>query len=247
MTSKSAKANDRAEKAALAFAEAKKKQRRRNILSAVGVGVAVIVIIAAGVGINTLRQNKSNEKLESKVAAATSDDYSLVVGKDSAPHKIVVYEDFICPICGILEATAGERLNTLIDDGTVQIDYRPIAFLSTYSDEALNAVFVVRDQAGVEVAKKFHDILFANQPDESASSFPGSDWFVEKAVEAGATEAQVKAGIENGTEAGTAKAATAASSKAGVDGTPTILLDGKIFREGADWEEIANNLVKAVE
>lgn len=246
MSSKNVRAQERAAKAAAAFAEAKRKQRRRNILSAVAVAVAVLVIIGAGVGINTFRQNKSNEKLESNVAA-TTDDYSLVVGDDSAPHKIVVYEDFICPICGVLEATAGERLNALIADGKVQVDYRPIAFLGTYSDEALNALFVVRDQAGVDVAKKFHDILFANQPDEQASSFPGSEWFIAKAVEAGATEDQVKDGIENGTEAGTATAATEESNKDGVTGTPTILLDGKIFKDGANWEEIGNNLVKAVE
>lgn len=246
MSSKSAKARERAEKAALAFAEAKRKQRRRNILSATAVAVAVVVIIGGAVLFSKWRQDNSNEDLESKAAAATT-DYSLIVGDASAPHKIVVYEDFICPICGELEASAGEGLNQAVADGKVQIDYRPIAFLSDYSSDALNAFFVVRDTAGDEAAKKFHDLLFADQPSETASSFPGSDELIAKAVEAGATEAQVADGIENGTEMDAVTAATEASNDAGVTGTPTVLLDGKIFKEGSSWEEIGANLVAAVQ
>lgn len=250
MTPKTVRAQERADKAAAAFAEAKKKQRRRNILSAVGVGVAVLVIIGAGWGINALREKSSTQNFESNVPVAGSTDYGLVVGDAGAPHKIVVYEDFLCPICGVLESTAGERLNTLIDEGKVQIDYRPIAILSrisSYSDESLNAFFVVRDASGPEVAKKFHDLLYADQPAEDSATFPDADWFVAKAVEAGATEAEVRDGIENDAQADTVTAATEESTKAGVQGTPTILLDGKVFNDGANWEDIANNLVKAVE
>ncbi|CAN5631148.1 hypothetical protein BH11ACT8_BH11ACT8_16100 [soil metagenome] len=247
MTSKKDKASERAGRAAEAFAAAKKKERRRNLFVTVGVVLAVLAIVAVGVGINALKDNNDQKKIESSAPAAGSTDYGLVVGEDSAPHKIVVYEDFLCPICGILESTAGERLNTLIADGKVQIDYRPIAFLDTYSDEALNAFYVVRDEAGPEQAKKFHDLLFADQPEEGSSSYPGADWFIQKAVEAGATAAQVTDGIENDSQAATATAATKESSKAGVSGTPTILLDGKVFKQGSNWEEIANNLVKAVE
>ncbi len=169
MTSKKSKAQERADRAAIAFAEAKKRERRRNLLAGLGVVLAVLLIVGAGVAINALRGGNDEKGVEAAAPTAGSTDYGLVVGEDSAPHKIVVYEDFLCPICGVLEATAGERINALIDDGTVQVDYRPISILDRfgpYSGDALNAFFVVRDTAGPEVAKSFHDVLYANQPSE---------------------------------------------------------------------------------
>ena len=249
MTSKKSKAQERAERAAIAFAEAKKRQRRRNLLAGLGVVLAVLLIVGAGVAINALRGGSDEKGVEAAAPTAGSTDYGLVVGEDSAPHKIVIYEDFLCPICGTLEATAGERLNGLIDDGSVQVDYRPISILDRlgpYSGDALNAFFVVRDTAGPEVAKSFHDVLYANQPSEQGP-FPDTSWLVDRAVEAGATKADVEDGILNGAEAETVTQATAEATKAKVEGTPTILLDGKIFNEGSSWEDIANNLVAAVE
>lgn len=248
MSSKSEKARERAERAAQAFAEAKKKQRRRNIVSVAGVAVLVLVIIGGGFAINKWRDNKATSDLESGVPQTT--DYSLVVGDDDAPHKIVIYEDFLCPICGTLEATAGERLAALAAEGKVQIDYRPIAILSrisSYTDEALNAFFVVREAAGDDVAKKFHDLLYADQPAEDSETFPDADWLVDKAVEAGATEADVRDGIENDAQEDAVSAATSASEDAGVQGTPTVLLDGKVFDEASSMEDLANKLVAAVE
>ena len=172
-----------------------------------------------------------------------------MVGPDDAPHTIVIYEDFLCPICGIVETTAGERLTRLAEQGQVQIDYRPVAFLSRYgpySEEALNAFFVVREESGDDVAEVFHGLLFAQQPPESGP-FPDTGDLVDLAVQAGAEEADVRPGIEGGDQADLVAAASEAASDIGVTGTPTIVLDGEPFADGANWEQIANNLVAAVE
>lgn len=241
MTSKNARTNERRAKAAEALAEARRKQRRRTILSVIGVVVAIVLIIGGGVTFSKIRDARAKDKLESAVPVTT--DYSLLVGDDDAPHKVVIYEDFLCPICGELEAAAGDGLSELAADGKVQIDYRPIAILtriSTYTDEALNAFFVVRDAAGDDVAKKFHDLLYADQPAEDSETFPDADWLVAKAVEAGASEDDVRDGIESDAQADAVKAATDESDDAGVTGTPTVLVDGEVYNGGFD------NLVGAV-
>jgi len=245
VTSNQSKAQLRKEKAAIAFAEQRKQERRRNAMVGAGVVLAIVLIVGAGFLLNKL----SDDSDDVAAAAAGSSDYGLVVGDADAPHSIVIYEDFLCPICGILENTAGDRLSELAEAGKVQVEYRPIVILDRfgpYSEDAANAFFAVRDQAGDEAAKEFHDLLFADQPSEEGP-FPDADWLVEKAVEAGADEASVREAIESDAQAETVDSATDEAVEAGVEGTPTVLLDGKPFRDGSSWEEIANNLVAEVE
>lgn len=245
MTSKKSKAQERAERTQQAMAEAKRRERRRNIING-GIVVAVIIaVVAAGFLLNRL-QDDSGDVTASN---AGNSEYGLVLGPADAPHQVVVYEDFLCPICGIFENTAGERLDELARSGAVQVDYRPISILGRfgpYSEQAANAFFVVREQASKQVADEFHDLLFADQPPESGP-FPGTDWLVEKAVEAGAEEDAVREGIESGAQEDTVEAATEEATEAGVQGTPTILLDGEVFQRGSSWEDIADNLVAEIE
>lgn len=240
MSTKKTKAAQRAERAAALLAEQKRRERRRQVLSIGGVVAAMLLIIGGIVAYQLITRTE---------VQATATDDSLVVGEAEAPHQVIIYEDFLCPICGILENRAGERLTELAADGQVQVDYRPISILDRfgpYSADAANAFFVVQEESGAEVAKEFHDLLFADQPSEEGP-FPSKDDLIATAVEAGAVEADVRDGIENDAQADTVESATDAATEAGVEGTPTILLDGEEFKDGGSWEEIADNLVAAIE
>ena len=156
----------------------------------------------------------------------------------------MIYEDFLCPVCGVLEDEAGDALTSAVEDGRARVEYRPVNFLSRFGDfsmDAANAFAVVLDAEGPEVAKAFHDAVYADQPAEDADEFPGSDWLIDKAVEAGASEEAVTAGIEEGAFEGWVDNATGAASEAGVTGTPTVLLDGEPV-PGATIAEVAANL-----
>ncbi|WP_340540511.1 DsbA family protein [Nocardioides sp. GXZ039] len=221
------KAQAKAEARAARLAEIKKAEkaaeRRRNLMIA---GVAVVVLaILGGVFYFVSRSN------DVEATDAGSSKYGVTIGSKDAPHTLVIYEDFLCPACGALEEATGERLTKLADEGKVLVEYRPFTLLDRfgpYSAESASAFGVVLEESGPEIAKKFHDILYANQPAEDAESFPGSDWLIEKAVEAGADEAAVRPGIEEG-ENDWAKEATKEAFEAGVQGTPTVLLDGETF------------------
>ena len=59
--------------------------------------------------------------------------------------------------------------------GDVSVEYRVLPFLAgidDYSPRSANAFAVVLDASGPEVAKKFHDLLFANQPPEGGDGLP---------------------------------------------------------------------------
>jgi protein-disulfide isomerase len=162
----------------------------------------------------------------------------------------VIYEDFLCPVCQIVEDVTRDDLARLADEGKVQVSFRPFNLfqdepLKAYSVASAAAFAVVLEESGAEVAKEFHDLLYENQPSESGP-FPDTDWFVDLAVEAGAEESDVRDGIESGAGEDWVEAATDAATSRGVNSTPTIYLDGKQYQEGRTLEELGTNLVAAV-
>ena len=237
-----AKVRAKEQRAAELRAEAERKRRAENLKRGAIVGGLLVLVVVAAIFISS----RSGEDLVASDVG--SSDYGLVVGEPGAPREVVIYEDFLCPICGVLEEGAGEGLAAAAAAGTVVVDYRPIAILNRfgpYSTDSLNAFLVVQQEAGDEVAKEFHDLLFADQPSEDGP-FPDDDWLVEKAVEAGADEDAVRPGIEAGDAEQTYQDATDEAVAAGVTGTPTVLLDGEVFREGSSMADMGQRLVDAV-
>ena len=115
----------------------------------------------------------------------------MPAGKASAPVTVTVYEDFMCPFCGQFEAATRAKLQAGIDAGKVQVQYHVLNFLDaapppSYSTRAANALAVVLDTSGPEVAKKFHDLLYENQPAEGSAGLSDAQ-LVDYAVQAGAT------------------------------------------------------------
>jgi protein-disulfide isomerase len=236
--SKKDRANDRAARAAAALEAQQAAERRRR---ATMIGGAVLVL-AVAVGALLLLQNVFKTEVD---APAAGSEFGLTIGPDDAPHEVVVYEDFLCPYCGEFEAASRDGLQELAADGKVRVEYRPFNLLSSvgdYSERSAGAFSIVLDEAGPDVAKKFHDLLFENQPEESGP-FPSNADLVDLAVEAGADEADVRDAIENEEGADWVADATQAAKDAGVGGTPTILLDGEVFQDGGSMEEIAENLI----
>jgi protein-disulfide isomerase len=236
------KAAERAERLAELKKQAKAQERRRNLM--VG-GVVVVVLLIIGGVFFAINQNNGVDT-DNQTTAVGKSEYGVTIGPDTAPRKVVIYEDFLCPFCGELERSTGEQITKLADEGKVQVDYRPFTLLSnigTYSARAVSAFGVVKEASGDVVAKKFHDLLYANQPEESAESFPDADALIALAVQAGATEADVADGIKAG-ENDFAEGATKQAEDAGVRGTPTVLVDGENFNYGTDPQNLVKELEK---
>ena len=244
--SKKTKAEERAARAAAALAERKRKERRRNLLTVIGVVGVMVLIVVVGVLINQARDEGDDQN------ATDSSEYELVIGDNDAEHTVVIYEDFLCPICQALEAGTREQFAKLADEGQVQVRYRPFNLFSEDADPrkpysvAAGEVFgVVLETSGDDVAKKFHDLLFENQPSESGP-FPDQDDLVQLAVQAGATEADLTAALEDGDGKDWVEGATADTDELGIDSTPTIYVDGEQFQNYSNLDDLVTNLVAAV-
>ena len=243
--SKKNRGTDRAARAAAALEEQRRQEARRRNLMVGGVVIGILVIVVAGF----LLSRSLDDTTDVHAATASSrSDYGVTIGPDDAADKVVIYEDFLCPFCGELEKRTRDDLTQLASDGKVQVEYRPFDLLgggdaSSYSVRSAGAFSVVLDKAGSDVAKKFHDLLYENQPSETASSFPSSADLADLAVQAGAKESDVRDAIEGDEGTAWVTKATSEASSAGVSSTPTILVNGKVFQDGRTVDDLASNLI----
>ncbi|MGY1651930.1 DsbA family protein [Geodermatophilus sp. SYSU D01119] len=216
-------------RAAEAAARAAATRRRRTVVG--GVVAAVLVVVAVVVVVVVQTQRTQTSPAAATPAGTTVGGTAVALGPGDAPVTVDVYEDFLCPYCADLEAAAGDTLEELAADGSAQVRYRTIAFLDRastddYSTRALNAAAVVLDAAGPEAWLRFHDALFAGQPAEGGPGLD-DDRLVELAAQAGAGGPEVERGIRDLRFADWTEQVTDAASRAGVTGTPTVLVDGE--------------------
>ncbi len=243
--SNTSKAASRTAKAAELRAQQQRAEKRRRLLMIGGVAAIFLIIVGGAIAVTILNQ----EDVEAPDAG--QGDFGVSIGSEDAEHTVIIYEDFLCPVCGQLESTSNEGLAEAAADGKVLVEYRPIAILTRFGDYSVrsaNAFKAVLETAGPEEAKEFHDLLFEDQPaeDDPDSHFT-DDELVDLAVEAGATEADVREDIESLTYKDWVDDATQAAADANVQGTPTIVLDGEQFADGGSYAEIGENLVEAVQ
>ncbi|MFE4970855.1 DsbA family protein [Kitasatospora sp. NPDC056651] len=221
-------------RSARAQAERSDRIRRRVVVG--GASVAVLAL-AAGVafavgGSSGSGSTAANGPLVVPANATGTDGTVITYGKADAPHTLEVYEDFRCPFCEQLETTTGKALQQLADDGTYKIEYHLATFLDNNlggkgSRTALAAAGAALNE-GVDKFKAFHDVLYANQPDERSDSFGDVNHVLDLAgqVPGLKTDAFVKA-VQDGTYVPWAAKVNAEFNKSDVTGTPTVKLDGR--------------------
>jgi protein-disulfide isomerase len=253
MTKKQSKATKQAnmqrasERAAAIRAEHERKERRsRALVVAASVLGVLLVVIAIAVG---LQQGGNGEGQTSTPPDNAVDDYALAIGDNDAPVTVTVYEDMMCPYCGLFEEVSSERLKEYAESGDVEVRYHVVSFLDRasedqYSTRAANALAVVLDTAGAEVAVDFHDALFADQPEEGGAGL-SDEQMIDMAVEAGADEDAITGPIADLKFEPWVEDATEAWSKAGFTGTPTVTVnDEKVDFTSA--EDLLANTEKAI-
>lgn len=246
--SKKNRATDRAARAAAAMEEQRKQESKRRNLMVGGVVLALVLVVGGVFLISHALDNSTDVDADSSSSAST---FGVTIGPDDAPNKVVVYEDFLCPYCGELEKRTREDFTRLADEGKLQVEYRPFDLLghgdeSSYSVRAAGAFSIVLEKSGATVAKKFHDLLFENQPAETSSDMPDNSALADLAVEAGADESDVRDAIEAGDGNDWVVKATKSATDAGVRSTPTVLVNGEVFQEGRTIDDFANALLDKV-
>ncbi|MFG1929521.1 DsbA family protein [Mycobacterium sp. NPDC048908] len=206
----------------------KAADRKRNLAIQIGLTSIVVIFAVVLVGYIVLSNDKKPQSGETKAVRVASSNVIKKEGSDEPKVVLSMYEDFLCPHCGVFEQQFGPTVNKLIDTGAVAADYYMVAILDRqgdgYSSRAANAAYCVADESN-EAFRRFHAALFAQQPHEGAASFPDNARLIEIARQAG-----VAGGVPDCINKDRyTEMAQGLAQAAGIEATPTIKINGQEY------------------
>ncbi len=173
---------------------------------------------------------------------------------DASRVQVGVYVDFMCPVCGYFEQINAADLDAVRAAGSADIIYHPIAILdytslgTNYSTRAAATAVLVAEESP-ENFRAFVELLFANQPAEGTRGLNDAQ-LQDLARQAGVPDESV-AKIPGYPYSQWVKAATERASIDGVNGTPSLFINGvtqdsRVNPNGVNWQ-IPGALRAAVE
>ncbi len=222
----------------------KQKQRRRLMIILGGVIVLFIAIIAI-LSLTTHSSIGDDIILITPIARPMVNGTAF--GDPNAPVKIEVFSDFQCPACKTFaQEIEPQVIETYVTTGTVYLVYRHFPFLddraaTKESDQAANASMCAAEQ---QRFWDYHDILFANWNGENVGAF--NDRRLIAFAEALNLDMNAfNACFKENRYWNDIKKDIADGKLANVQGTPTVLVNGKIITPG--FVPTFNDIQQAVE
>ncbi|WP_405374114.1 MULTISPECIES: DsbA family protein [unclassified Microbacterium] len=236
-----AKRNSAAARAAQAQArelherEARRHRRRRaliqtSIVGAAGLAVAGIVVSVV-LGAQAAGEVAQPKGTPGATVASLGDapltigDASVRLGAADAPVTLSLYEDFSCPHCKEYESAVGPVLDELVAAGDVAVEYHPIQFVTNYGIRAGSAATCVAE-GDPERWPDVHASLFAIH--DSATDGWGNDQLRDHLAGLGVSDPGVLECVADGRYEKWIDANTDVARDAGVEGTPTLMINGEI-------------------
>jgi protein-disulfide isomerase len=146
-------------------------------------------------------------------------------GAPDAPITITEFSDFECPYC----SRVGDPLKALVDKYPKQVR---VVFRNFPLDFHKSAQKAAEASLAAQAQGRFwdmHDIMFQNQKNL------GVDNLLAYAEQIGLDKAKFKADLDSGKFAAQVKADIAEGQRAGVRGTPTVLINGRKYQPSGGY------------
>ena len=171
-----------------------------------------------------------------------------IVFNAGLPTKIDVFEDFQCPICKLFEDPIGGYLTSLITEKKAQVTYHPLSFLGngTQDDESIaasNAAYCAVDE---DKFLDFHKALYDVQSQVENSGFLNTENLLTIGKKIGITSTTFTDCVTNKSKLVNEVAAPESMQRYGVQGTPTTLINGKLWERQSPGFDV-NEFQAAVE
>ncbi|MFI1537094.1 DsbA family protein [Streptomyces anandii] len=220
--------------------EAKRAKVRRQII--VACSVVAVLAAAGGIGYAVVQANKpghweavKDQKLVKPANTTGSDGTTVVIGKNTAKKTLVIYEDPRCPVCAQFEQTVGTTVKKDVDDGKFKLQYVGATFLdrnlpgegSKNALSALGAALNVSPEAFLEYKAAMYSAKW--HPEETDDKFKSDSYLIQIAdtVPALKGNAAFQKDVKDGTYDRWALEESKLFDKGGIQGTPTMKMDGK--------------------
>ena len=159
---------------------------------------------------------------------------SAISFDNGAATTIDVWEDSQCPVCKLFEDANGAYIESLIREKKANVRYHVLSFLGDESVRAANASFCAADEGQY---LDFHKAIYAVQSTVENSGFWSNETLVEMGKKIGITSTKFEDCVTKGSKVDLVQANSESMSKFGVQGTPTVFINGK------KWERTQNAFV----
>ena len=209
----------------------------RNILIVAG-GVVAVAAIVAGVYYGTRPPAAGQPPVA--VAAAPNKAALLgvqpgdhVMGDAKAPITLIEYASFTCPHCAHFHTQIlPEIKKKWIDTGKVKLIYRDFPLDQVAAKAAQIAECTPNDRYFGVI-----DLIFRGQPTWATSSDPIAELAKPLRI-AGMGENEIKACLANEAKANEVVADFKGGETLGVNSTPTLFIDGQLYKGARSVEEL---------
>ena len=159
---------------------------------------------------------------------------SAISFDNGAATTIDVWEDSQCPVCKLFADANGQYLDSLIREKKANVRYHILSFLGDESVRAANASFCAAAEGQY---LDFHKAIYAVQSAVENSGFWSNETLVEMGKKIGITSTKFEDCVTKGSKVDLVQANSESMSKFGVQGTPTVFINGK------KWERTQNAFV----
>ena len=154
------------------------KKTKRIVTGSIVTLVVVAVVVIAVVVVQALTSPRGATADQQTPPAATAEYGILLDGKepnDTVPH-LVIWEDYLCPYCGLAESTYGKIVKQLVAEDKLTAEIRTTYFLdgTRTNGPSKQAALAAAAAAAVGKFEEYHAALYADQADESVG-FPTSE------------------------------------------------------------------------
>ncbi|MFE9095156.1 thioredoxin domain-containing protein [Streptomyces sp. NPDC007264] len=220
--------------------QAKRDKVKRQLI--VAASIVAVLAAAGGIGYAVVQNNKpgyweaaKDDKLVKPANTTGANGTTVVIGKSSAKKTLVMYEDPRCPICAQFEQSVGTTLKKDLDDGKFKLQYVGASFIDTNtqgegSRNALSAMGAALN-VGPEAFLEYKSALYSAKwhPEETEDEFKDDSYLIKVADTVAALKgnAAFQKAVKDGTYDKWALEMSAQFGKSGVQGTPTLKMDGK--------------------
>ncbi len=205
-----------------------RERKVRSIVTFSILGVAALAIVGVIVAVVLSTRNAP----VADGGGAVTGNYSVIAGNPDAPVTLTIYQDFMCPFCGMFERANRADLEELVDNGTAKIEFHVVNWQdrqsqgTRYSTRSGSA-FVAVAKAQPDKVMAFNAALFDRQPDEGTPGLSDAE-IADLARQAGVSNDVIATFARLANEDFITNAATVAANS-GITGTPSILIDGKAW------------------
>ncbi|SCE53307.1 Protein-disulfide isomerase [Streptomyces sp. DvalAA-14] len=212
------------------------KQAKRKRTTIVAGAVVGVLVVGALIGVVVSDNSGGGGGTDSAGAVSApkgaigTDKLVIPVGAGNAPSALTIYEDFRCPACDSFEKSFTPTIHDLENSGQMRTEYHLVTLIDgnlggSGSLNAANAAGCAQDAGEF---RAYHDVLYANQPEEQDDAFAKKSTLLQLAGKvSGLKTPAFTACVNNGTHNSWVKKSNGAFNTSGFSSTPTILLNGK--------------------